>query len=158
MLQPTVGELLGGVHRALTNEVLPEIPSGVAQRQLKAALVILRRLEHAWDRGPSYLEAEAADITATLRRVLSDGDVGDGDAEATALSERLPAVSPTAADDAPSAVAARDTELQTLLIDTEAYLRTRTDPDATSALADLRALYGRMLRRQDDAWATAPGA
>ena len=48
MLKPTLGELVGNISRSLREDVLGEVPRGAAQRQLKAALHALDRVERSW--------------------------------------------------------------------------------------------------------------
>jgi hypothetical protein len=69
VLRPTPGELLAGVRRELTEQVLPAVPAGAPARQLKAALHVLAQLERTWDLQPAYLAADNADIRATLAEV-----------------------------------------------------------------------------------------
>lgn len=79
MLKPTITELLGGVRRGLTEDVLPEVSDGGAARQLRAALHILGRLERSWDRMPAYLAADNDDIAASLNIALADVTVAGGE-------------------------------------------------------------------------------
>jgi hypothetical protein len=148
--EPDGAELIAGVRSALRADVLPALADGAAQRQLKAALVILGRLERSWGRLPAYLDAEAADIEATLGSVLravaavDDGALAEPFAEALAAA----AAAPEPAD--------RDERLQALLATVDARLRETDDPRAERALAELMRLYRRMVDRQAAAWATAP--
>jgi hypothetical protein len=149
MHEPTQAALLRGVIGALEDEVAPALEAGAAQRQLKAALVILRRMERAADREGGYLEAEAVDTAETLRRALG----GAKDEAAAALAARLA----TVMDDnmpalEPAFARTRDTRLQELAVDVEAYVSGLHDAEAS---AELRRLHHRMLERQDHAWGTA---
>jgi hypothetical protein len=149
MHEPTQAALLRGVIGALEDEVVPALEPGAAQRQLKAALVILRRLERAADFEGAYLEADAADTAETLRRILGEAPE-DG---AAALAARLAAIWDQRAPVSEPAVArARDALLQELAIDVEAYVNAHGDPEGR---AELRRLHRRMLERQDRAWGTA---
>jgi hypothetical protein len=150
--RPTPAELLGGVHRTLAAEVLPELADGAAQRQLKAALVILRRLEQACERLPAYVDEEAEDVATTLRAVL--GRVASTDPAAQTLASRLPDAPEAGAPYDSAGAARRDVDLQALLIEVDALLRAQASP----ALADLMALYARMVTRQEQAWATVRSA
>lgn len=71
MLKPTAGELLAGISTGLRRSVLTALPPGEAQRQLKAALHVLDRLQRSWDLLPPYLESDNADLRATLQDVLA---------------------------------------------------------------------------------------
>ncbi|MCW2958978.1 MAG: hypothetical protein JWP18_1781 [Solirubrobacterales bacterium] len=153
MHEPTHAALLRGVIGALEDEVVPVLEAGAAQRQLKAALVILRRMERAADREGAYLEAEADDTLVTLRRVL---ERESDDAAAAALARRLATIADrTAAVTDTAAARERDARLQALAVDVEAHVRERRDP---GGCAELRHLHHRMLERQDRAWGTARAA
>ncbi len=89
MLKPTTTELLGGVRRGLTEDVLPKVSDGGAARQLRAALHILGRLERSWDRMPAYLAADNDDIAATLSIALADVAAATTGADYSALFTRL---------------------------------------------------------------------
>jgi len=84
MQRPSPGELLKGLRQSLAETVLPALPRGVAQQQLKAALHLLGRLERSWDLAAPHLAADNADIAAVLARVLP----------ADALEARLAAAPP----------------------------------------------------------------
>lgn len=70
MQRPSPGTLLKGLRHSLAETVLPALPKGVAQQQLKAALHLLGRLERSWDLSAPHLAADNADIAAVLTRVL----------------------------------------------------------------------------------------
>jgi hypothetical protein len=71
VLKPTPGELLAAVSAGLRHSVLVALPPGEAQRQLKAALHVLDRLQRCWDLLPPYLESDNADLRVTLQEVLT---------------------------------------------------------------------------------------
>ncbi|MBC2644519.1 MULTISPECIES: hypothetical protein [unclassified Rhodococcus (in: high G+C Gram-positive bacteria)] len=89
VLKPTTTELLGGVRRGLTEDVLPKVSDGGAARQLRAALHILGRLERSWDRMPAYLAADNDDIAATLSIALADVAAAAAGADYSDLFTRL---------------------------------------------------------------------
>ena len=66
MLRPSPGDLLKGVRAGLKSSVLSALPKGAAQRQLKAALHLLERLERSWDLMGAHLAADNRDIETTL--------------------------------------------------------------------------------------------
>lgn len=68
MFRPTAGELIAGIADSLRETVLPSVSGGAAQRQLKAALHALGRLQRSWDRLPRYLADDNADLQQTLDR------------------------------------------------------------------------------------------
>ncbi|WP_068071536.1 hypothetical protein [Novosphingobium lentum] len=108
MQRPSTGDLLAGLRKGLTETVLPALPRGPAQAQLKAALHLLGRLERTWDLAQAHLVADTADIEAVLGdRIPHAADAapptGYNDPELRALAahnlalhERLEAVEPTA--------------------------------------------------------------
>lgn len=148
MLRPTGGDLLRGVHTQLHDSVLPELEPGAAERQLKAALHVLRRLERCWDRMPAYLAADNADLADTLERIA--GMLGSA---AAAAAEAVPATAGPEAS--PGEVNER---LQALVAETDARVRADTAMDRAlraSVLAVLTELYRRMLDREGQAWATS---
>ena len=71
MLRPSTGELLAGLRISLTEGVLPSLPKGAAQGQLRAALHLLGRLENSWDLAHSHFAQDNADIEHVL------GDLAD---------------------------------------------------------------------------------
>jgi hypothetical protein len=66
MHSPSAPELLRGVSTQLQSAVLPAVQDPAAQRQLKAALHILRRLERSGSRMQQYLRADILDISGFL--------------------------------------------------------------------------------------------
>lgn len=164
MLRPSVGELLRGVSAALRESVLPALPSGAAQRQLKAALHLLGRLERSWDRLPGYLEQDNADMRDTMRAVL-DALAAAG-TEIPAAIAALPDGVPRAeevracadaaliADDALAMLAATHIELQRGLTKLESWLRDAGAEGDDDRDAPLRGLYRRMIEREMSAWST----
>lgn len=66
MLRPSTGELLAGLRASLTNGVLPSIPKGEAQSQMRAALHLLGRLEKIWDLAQRHIAQDNSDIEQVL--------------------------------------------------------------------------------------------
>ncbi len=126
--QPTTGRLLEGVVETLESVVLPELArGGAARRQLRAAIDILRRLAFAAPRiGPS-LDADNADMAATLRGL---GPLADQ----------------TAIDNA-AALPDRETR-NAALQDALAVAQAKVEEERPEAAVALRALYRRMLERE----------
>ena len=98
MLRPTPGELLAGVRRELTEQVLPAVPSGAPARQLKAALHVLAQLERTWDLQPAYLAADNADLHATLTDLAARTNLTP--ARHAERTEAIPGVQDAALSDA----------------------------------------------------------
>lgn len=152
MHEPTQAALLRGIIGALEGDVLPAVDGGAPQRQLKAALVVLRRLARSADAESRYLEEEAADIARSLLRVLDD----DRSAIGSGLRHRLSVAAAQVVGPDLEAARARDSELQQLVIDAEDHLDATQDREG---LRTLRRLQVRMLGRQSAAWGTrAPAA
>lgn len=112
MQRPNPGELLHGLRQSLAQHVLPVLPKGVPQQQLKAALHLIGRLERTWDLAGRHLADDNADIAAVLASLLP---VSGPDS----LESRLDAV-PAAAvpgynDPALQAAAQRNASLHVIL-------------------------------------------
>ncbi|QKR98356.1 hypothetical protein F9288_00900 [Sphingomonas sp. CL5.1] len=131
MLRPNAGELLGGLRRSLEEQVLPALPRGVPQQQLKAALHLIRRLQRSWDLAPSHLREDNADMTATLGALFAAR--GGADVEDRLGAAPRPAV-PGFNDPALAAAATRNLMLQQLVAE---------EPDGV----EIRALHRRMTAR-----------
>jgi hypothetical protein len=168
VFRPTAGELLRGLRASLASSVLPALPPGHAARQLKAALHLLGRLEHSWDRLPAWLAADNADMQATLLRLLEYVAVQPPAVQAPyqAIRARMLAAGPAAdtkpqrAFNDPSAaeLAANNLQLQVNLADFEQALG--QSGGAHSQLygvcrKELAALYRRLIDRETLAWANA---
>jgi len=157
--------LLKGVSAALRESVLPALPPGAAQRQLKAALHLLGRIERCWDRLPGYLEDDNADMRQTIGAVI--GAMVAAGAEVPVSIAALPECAPPAddvrawadsalvADHALALQAATNIELQRGLLQLESWLlasghRAANDPSD----GPLSGLYTRMIEREMRALAT----
>lgn len=66
MIEPTPSDLLNNVAGVLRKDVVPIIPEGEMQNQVKAAAVIIRRIAKIWDLIIPSLQAENRDIEACL--------------------------------------------------------------------------------------------
>jgi hypothetical protein len=172
--KPTISDLLSGVAASLRESVLPEIPPGPVRRQIQAAIAIIRRVSLVCDRTGPYLHADNRDIAETLRRVLTllervRMDGGEGDLEV--LRQRLRGTLGQSDDSAvaeyppPTVLAARNLDLQGLLVEVQEFLHdarsSNNAPRLTAAerheiLTMLRALFSRMLEREADVTASAP--
>lgn len=71
MLNPSVIDLLVGVADGLQAEVLDELPAGPARDQVQAAIAIVRRVARALPGLVPYLEADIADLRATLEELAA---------------------------------------------------------------------------------------
>ncbi|MEZ0603105.1 hypothetical protein ACAX43_13265 [Paraburkholderia sp. IW21] len=165
MFKPTVGELLAGMADGLRQSVLPAVTGGAAQRQLKATLHALGRLQRSWDRWPAYLAEDNADVRRTLESVLPDLQAAAPGSVASlqAIARRLEAPAPDPGVQVPgvndpglAAACVLNEALHANLAALEEWLR----PPGQNALAErehalqmLRELYGRMAERELQAWA-----
>lgn len=164
MIRPTPGELLRGIREGLQESVLPALPPGNAQRQLRAALHALARLERSWDRLPASLAEDLADMQQTIRGVLDAETSRPLPTLLQELAARLAAPLPAAAavpgigDRALAQAAARHLELQEILDQYDAWLRAQADGAVRIQQRGLlSALYRRMLVRELAANAAAAG-
>jgi hypothetical protein len=66
VLRPSTGELLAGLRASLADGVLPALPEGAAQSQLKAALHLLGRLAKSWDLAHSHIAQDNAEMEEVL--------------------------------------------------------------------------------------------
>lgn len=157
MLLPSPGDLLRGIRIGLAASVLPVVPKGVAERQLKAAVFILRRLERIWDLLPAHVDADNADVETVLGSVLTELVAAEGGEGYGDLQGRLSALAgaelapPSGFNDpALRARAARNRALHQILETVELRLRRNAllDPRiAAECHSALGALYRRMAER-----------
>ena len=168
MLRPTAGELVRNIADGLRRSVLPALPPGAAQRQLKAALHALGRIEQSWDRLPPYLTSDNADIRESLDAVLRELEkssiavprqfVSLRQDLAGSLNDHDTSI-PGITDGALGQAAALNLELQSVLVELDAWLRSQT---ASAACVEqsraLEHLYSRMVDRELQAWATEVNA
>ena len=69
MINPTIGELLGGAATSLEETVLPELASGLARNQLVAAIALVRRCAAVGERIGPYLWDDNHDMYTVLCEV-----------------------------------------------------------------------------------------
>lgn len=131
MQRPSTGELLAGLRRALAEQVLPALPHGVPQQQMKAALHLIGRLERSWDMAASHIEEDNADIAAVLGALLPANGEGALEAQLARIAVNTPA---GYNDPALAAAAQRNLALHQLLLEQD-----------DSEL--IRALFARMAAR-----------
>lgn len=80
MLLPNPGSLIHTLRGNLKDVVLPALDKGDAQRQLKASLHLLGRLEKSWDLYSQHVLQDNKDIQTTLTEILqqlSDAEVAE---------------------------------------------------------------------------------
>jgi hypothetical protein len=131
MQQPSTGELLRGLRKSLASAVLPSLPKGIAQQQLKAALHLIGRLERTWDLAASHLAQDNADIETVLTGLLP----ASGDGSLQDRLERIETAQPGGYNDpALCADALRNLALHHVL-------------EEMPATAELLSLYARMTAR-----------
>ncbi|CAA0106878.1 MULTISPECIES: hypothetical protein [Zhongshania] len=152
MLVPNTGVLLGRLRGILKENVLTALPAGGPQRQLKAALHLLGRLEKSWDIMPFYVQADNRDIESVLAEIGSAWQgsaqaLGDWQARLAASphTERLAGVNSLEL----SALMNRNQLLQQVLLEVDGLLGAMAPSSVVEAqLACLAALYRRMAGRQ----------
>jgi hypothetical protein len=166
MIRPTIGEVLLGITDGLRHSVLPALEPGAAQRQLKAALHALGRLQKSWDLMPAYIAADNDDLRPTLRTTIAalepvglprtlverfnsvvDASVAGGDRQ-----EPIACVN----DAATTALAQENLHLQGVLASLDEWLDVLPPPDHPAVVEQrrcLRLLHGRMVDRELAAWA-----
>lgn len=163
MFKPTVGELLEGVTQSLRESVLNSLPSGTPQRQLRAALHVLGRLQRCWDLLPGYLDADVQDMRTTLQTLLTDPALAADDV-LVALKAKLDAV--RAPDQATvrgvnspelAAQCSVHEQLQAIVAETNAAVSgavRHASESRDEARASLGRLFARMSERQLSGWGT----
>ena len=70
MLLPNPGSLIHSLRSNLNDSVLPALAKGDAQRQLKAALHLLGRLEKSWDLYGQHVREDNKDIETTIAAIF----------------------------------------------------------------------------------------
>ena len=165
MLRPTVGELLKVISESLRQSVLPALGPGAAQRQLKAALHTLGRIEKSWDLLPGYLSDDNADMSQCVGEVLRSLN----EARIT-LPSRISSLSDAVAalpidehtsiqgvnDGSLAARGAMNVRLQAMLTDLDTWLRAPSQLAVSACVEQaqvLDGLYSRMVNREIRAWA-----
>ena len=154
MLKPTLGELVGNISRSLREDVLGEVPQGAAQRQLKAALHALDRVERSWGQLGQMLIEDNRDITATLRDIVAALETEGTRAPEPVLSalNDIPdeGSGNSQSDDFFASLMNVNEHLQALLLVVDPWLRdlARQRPETGQYLDDLSHLYRRMVARE----------
>lgn len=159
MIKPTIGELLNGVAASLRERVLPEIPAGTTRRQIQAAIGIIARVAHVWDKTGPYLHADNEDLAHTLAQLLPlaervAGEPGGDRVRAVCARMReslKPPAAPAEAYPSAQALGLRNLELQELLAELQEALHenfTATSEARRELKASIYALLRRMLTRE----------
>jgi predicted nucleotidyltransferase component of viral defense system len=155
MLLPNPGSLIHSLHSSLKDDVLPTLEKGSAQRQLKATLHLLARLEKTWDLYGGHVVEDNKDIEKTLADmldVLVEAGVGEQFKKLKSqLKKRHHVVEELSGLNDPSLIEAshRNLQLQECLQNFESVLVTAEIEETTrEACADkLADLYRRMVAR-----------
>lgn len=154
MLLPSPGVLLKGLAESLRDSVLPNISTVSAQKQMKAALHLLGRLEKTWDLFHQHVENDNADIEAALQQIFSA--LTSNDQRLVALKARF--MESTAGDNLvvgfndpeAAAMAAANIRLREILHTLEEILAHSPDENQSAVAAcqiQLAGLYQRMAMR-----------
>src|ERR1700687_5232396 len=72
-MRPDIGDLIEGIKRALSEEILPAVNDAFAREQLAYALFLCEHLASRWDRAHIFFHHEHADLHATLGAVVEIG-------------------------------------------------------------------------------------
>jgi hypothetical protein len=72
-MRPDIGDLIEGIKRALSEEILPTINDTFAREQLAYSLFLCEHLANRWDQAHIYFHHEHADLHATLSAVVEIG-------------------------------------------------------------------------------------
>jgi len=154
MLLPSPGTLLKGLAGSLRDGVLPNISTVSAQKQMKAALHLLARLEKTWDLFHQHVETDNADIEAALQKIFSA--LASHDQRLIALKarfmENMAGDKPVAGFNDPeaAAMAAANIRLREILQALEEILAHAPDENQNAVAAcqmQLAGLYQRMAMR-----------
>ncbi len=72
-MRPDIGDLIQGIKRTLTEEILPTVSSDFAREQLAYTLFLCEHLATRWDRAHISTAEEHADLRATLTAAVEIG-------------------------------------------------------------------------------------
>jgi len=72
-MHPDIGDLIHGIKRTLTEEILPALNSGFAREQLGYTLFLCEHMAARWDHAHIYMAQEHGDLRATLAAALDVG-------------------------------------------------------------------------------------
>lgn len=147
MIEPTIDTLLDAVIRELEEEVLTKLEGEETRRQLKAALVILRRVSSVWDKVYPTLDADNFDLETTLRMLMPS--LESLDMEPSSLRAILDEQEITTADTTYGSMRARNRALQELVIDIQnRMVGAKATPERYVIERELRGLHSRTTARE----------
>jgi hypothetical protein len=142
-VKPTSRDVLAAVAEVLAGSVAPAVEDANLRRQIRAASTVIARMAAIVHLEAQVLADDAADIIATLGRVVELSD-GSNRSELAAIAARASAPSATAAADD---LSDRDDLLQQLVVDALTATR-RALPADHPCRTELRSLLLRSLERQ----------
>lgn len=158
MLNPTDGQLVGGISRSLRSDVLPGLPEGSMRRQLKAALHALDRVEKSWDQYTQALIDDNQDIYLVLSNLIAsllsqEMFIPDDILEIFQKASKR-RKNPAESDDILVSLRENNAFLQEALVRVDPWLR-GLNPAQPAALSALIQLYRRMVAREIMSMATS---
>ena len=72
-MRPDIGDLIEGIKRSLSEEILPTVTDAFAREQLAYSLFLCEHLASRWDQAHLFFHREHADLHATLGAVVEIG-------------------------------------------------------------------------------------
>ncbi len=72
-MHPDIGDLIQGIKRTLTEEILPALNSGFAREQLGYTLFLCEHMASRWDHAHIYMAQEHNDLRETLASAVDSG-------------------------------------------------------------------------------------
>ncbi|MBI1886422.1 MAG: hypothetical protein HYS09_08970 [Chloroflexi bacterium] len=69
-MRPDIGDILAGVQRIMTQEIVPALPPGYLREKAMYTLFLLEHCRARWHLAPAYLRDENAALHHTLQRLL----------------------------------------------------------------------------------------
>ena len=72
-MRPDIGDLIQGIKRSLSEEILPAVADAFAREQLAYSLFLCEHLADRWDQAHIFLRDEHDDLWTTLATVITLG-------------------------------------------------------------------------------------
>ena len=72
-MRPDIGDLIEGIKRSLSEEILPAVEGSFAREQLAYTLFLCEHLAARWDQAHLFVQEEHDDVHATLAAAVEQG-------------------------------------------------------------------------------------